>query len=103
MRPRTPFSLPFKGSSLFSRRSLFPRRIESRQSLTIEGRYPALDDINGQLYLFGYFFWYKAAIIQNGDCLLPEAFIVALSPLNKLPFIFLTHQANRHRSFGRPG
>jgi len=62
--------------------------------LTIVGRYPALDDINGQLYLFGYFFWYKAAIIQNGNCLLPEAFNVGLSPLNKLPFIFLTYEAN---------
>ncbi len=87
-------SLPFKGSSLFSGRSLFPGRIESRQSLTIVGRYPALDDINGQLHLFGYFFRYKAAIIQNGDCLLPKAFIVGLLPLNKLPLIFLTHKSN---------
>ncbi len=91
---KNPHSFPFKGSSLFSGRSLFPRRIESRQSFMIVGRYPASDGINGQLYLFGYFFRYKAAIIQNGDCLLPEAFIVGLSPLNKLLFVFLTHEAN---------
>jgi hypothetical protein len=62
--------------------------------LAIVSRYPALDDIDRQLYFFGYFFRYNAAIIQNADCLLPKAFIVGLSPLNKLPFIFLAHEAN---------
>ena len=60
----------------------------------IVARYPASDGINGQLYFFGYSFRYKAAIIKNGDCLLPKAFIVGLSPLNKLPFVFLTNEAN---------
>jgi len=60
----------------------------------IVSRYPASDGINRHLYFFGYFFRYKAAIIKNRDCLLPKAFIVRLSPLDKLALIFLTHEAN---------
>jgi hypothetical protein len=60
----------------------------------VVGGYPASDGINWQLYLLGYFFRDKAAIIQNGDGLLPEAFIVGLSPVNKLQLVFLTHEAN---------
>ena len=47
---------------------------EPRQSFMVVGGYPVSDGINGQLYLFGHFFRDKAAIIQNGDGFLPEAF-----------------------------
>ena len=47
-------------------------------------RYPLSDRINWQLYLLGYFFGDEAAVIQNGDGLLPETFIVGFSPFNQL-------------------
>jgi hypothetical protein len=94
MRPRTltlfrSRAAPFFPGDLFFRGGLSPA-----QSLMVVGGYPASDGINGQLYLFGYFFRDKAAIIQNGDGLLPEAFIVGLSPLNKLQLVLLTNEAN---------
>jgi hypothetical protein len=91
---KNPLPLPFNGGSFFSWRSFFPRRIEPCQSFMVVGRYPSSDGINGQLYLFGYFFRDNDAIIQYGDGLLPEAFIVGLSPVNKLQLVFLTHEAN---------
>jgi hypothetical protein len=57
-------------------------------------RYPLSNRINRQLYLLGYFFEDKAAVIQNGDGLLLETLIVGFSPLNKLQLVFLTHEAN---------
>lgn len=65
----------------------------------VVGGYPASDGIKGQLYLFGYFFRDKAAIIQNGDCILPKAVIVGFSPPNKVAFIFLTHETNTQSIF----